>query len=355
MEEKRNIKEIDIVKIAKIVLRRWQLLMRIAIVGAIIGVIIAFSIPKTYCSSVLLAPEFSSGTASLSSSLSELASSFGVNIGNTNSSMDAIYPDLYPDIFESTEFIESLYDVPVRLQKDDRIRTYIDHLTKDVRMAWWDYPKSWLSELLKKPEPLITKGNNGGNPYAMNRTQWEVYEAVSLSITCLVDKKTSVITISVCDQDPMVAAIMADTLQNRLQEYIINYRTSKARNDYNYYKQLARVAKNDYEKARQKYASTADASTNIVMKSVELKLEDMENDMQLKFNVYTQSMTQLKLAEAKLQERTPAFTVIQPAKVNPKHINTPKIVIMFIWVFIFCLLGTGIVLWQEYKIQSAKK
>ena len=209
MEEKRNIKEIDIVKIAKIVLRRWQLLMRFAIVGAIIGVIIAFSIPKTYCSSVLLAPEFSSGTASLSSSLSELASSFGVNIGNTNSSMDAIYPDLYPDIFESTEFIESLYDVPVRLQKDDRIRTYIDHLTKDVRMAWWDYPKSWLSELLKKPEPLITKGNNGGNPYAMNRTQWEVYEAVSLSITCLVDKKTSVITISVCDQDPMVAAIMA--------------------------------------------------------------------------------------------------------------------------------------------------
>lgn len=352
MEEKKFIKEIDLVKIVLTIVRRWRYLARFAVGGAVIGIIVAFSIPKTYCSSVLLAPEFSSGTASLSGSLSELASSFGVNIGGANSSMDAIYPDLYPDIFESTDFIESLYDVPVRLEKDSTLRTYLTHITKDLRITWWDYPKAKLAEWLKKPEPMPVGGGKA-NPYAMNRKQWDVYKSVMLSIECLVDKKTSVITISVYDQDPMVAAIMADTLQNRLQEYITNYRTSKARNDYNYYKQLAQVAKDDYDRSRQKYASTADASTNVVMKSAELKLEDMENDMQLKFNVYTQSMTQLKLAEAKLQERTPAFTVIQPAKVNPKHINTPKIVIMFLWIFVLCLIGSGVILWQEYKIQSA--
>jgi uncharacterized protein involved in exopolysaccharide biosynthesis len=353
MEEKKLFKEIDIIKVLAIIVRHWRFLTRFAIAGAVIGIIVAFSIPKQYCSSVVLAPEFSSGTANLSSSLSELASSFGVNIGGANSSMDAIYPDLYPDIFASTEFIESLYDVPVRLKDDNTSRTYLTHLLKDVRTPWWNYPKIWLSQLIKKPEPLTT-GKGQIDPYAMNRTQWEVYDCVSSSINCLVDKKTSVISISVSDQDPMVAAIMADTLQSRLQEYITNYRTCKARNDYEYYKKLSQVAKNDYEKARMKYAGMSDASTNIVMKSVELKLEDMENDMQLKFNVYTQSMTQLKLAEAKLQERTPAFTIIQPAKVNPKHINTPKVVIMLLWIFLSCLLGTGIVLWKEYKHHCTK-
>lgn len=40
-------------------------------------------------------------------------------------------------------------------------------------------------------------------------------------------QKTSVISISVMDQDPMVAAILADTLQSRLQQYITEYRTKK--------------------------------------------------------------------------------------------------------------------------------
>jgi uncharacterized protein involved in exopolysaccharide biosynthesis len=71
--------------------------------------------------------------------------------------------------------------------------------------------------------------------------------------------------------------------------------------------------------------------------------------MGLKYNVYTQSMTQLKLAEAKLQERTPAFTIIQPAKVNPKPVSTPKIVILFIWVMLTLSIGVGTIIYRELK------
>jgi len=355
MEETRNTKEIDIVKIAKIVLRRWRLLMRFAIAGAIIGVIIAFSIPKTYCSSVLLAPEFSSGTASLSSSLSELASSFGVNIGNANSSMDAIYPDLYPDIFESTEFIESLYDVPVRLQDDDRVRTYINHIKKDLRMAWWDYPKSWLSRLLKKPEPLTANGKNGANPYAMNRTQWELYKIVSLGITCLVDKKTSVITISVCDQDPMVAAIMADTLQRRLQAYITDYRTKKARTDYEYYDKLMKEAESKYKEKQSKYVGFSDSHRNSVLQSVNVHEQSLQSKMSSAYEVYATMSKMRDQAKAKIQERTPAFTMIQSAKMPYKASSRSRLATLLIFILLGCIADAAWITFIRKYFRKTKK
>ena len=41
--------------------------------------------------------------------------------------------------------------------------------------------------------------------------------------------------------------------------------------------------------------------------------------MQLKYNAYTQVYEQLQLSRAKVQERTPAFTIVQSASVPVKH------------------------------------
>ena len=45
----------------------------------------------------------------------------------------------------------------------------------------------------------------------------------------MVDQKTAITNISVTLQDPKVTAVVADSVVCKLQEYIINYRTSKAR------------------------------------------------------------------------------------------------------------------------------
>ena len=48
------------------------------------------------------------------------------------------------------------------------------------------------------------------------------------------------------------------------------------------------------------------------------KEADLENEMQLKYNIYTAMNTQMQAAAAKLQEATPAFTIIQSASVPIK-------------------------------------
>ena len=77
------------------------------------------------------------------------------------------------------------------------------------------------------------------------------------------------------------------------------------------------------------------------MQEYQSKQEDLENEMQLQYNIYTQCVQQLQLSLAKLQEQTPVFTEITQAAVTIKHSNTPKIIIVIVFIFIAivgCLL-----------------
>ena len=81
-----------------------------------------------------------------------------------------------------------------------------------------------------------------------------------------------------------------------------------------------------------------------------MKEEDLENDMQLKYNIYQQVVEQLQLANAKVQERTPAFTVIQSATVPLKHSSRSKLATLVTWMFLGFMLRFVIVLWKNRKV-----
>ena len=135
----------------------------------------------------------------------------------------------------------------------------------------------------------------------------------------------------------MVCKILADSVQERLQHFITDYRTSKARIDYDYYKQLTAEAWEEYRDVRLKYGRLSDSNTNVVLRSMDLELEDLENDMQQKYTAYTTFNTQLQAAKARIQERTPAFTLIQGASV-PLKAAKPKRMIFVLEMLILASL-----------------
>lgn len=352
-EKKKESHEIDFIKLGITVIKNWKPLVICLTVSAALGCVIALNTPKTYTAQVELAPEMSAGGMGLSSNLSDMAANFGIDIGN-KSSIDAIYPELYPNVIASTDFIIKLFNVPVRLQDNDSVRTYKDHLTKDNKTPFWDYPKAWLAEKFKAKEPkVVVKGKDGkANPLIIPREDYQLCKGITSSITCLVDKKTSVITISVQDQDPMVAAIVADTIQRRLQEYITNYRTQKSRTDYLYYKKLADDSKASYIKAQRAYAEFSDANVDAELQTIQSKRDQLENEMQLRYNVYTQMQGQAQQAQAKIRERTPAFTIIQNAKMPYMASSTPRTVVVLAFMF----LGVACdILWNIISQWRAKK
>ena len=140
---------------------------------------------------------------------------------------------------------------------------------------------------------------------------------------------------------------MANATCKKLQEFIINYRTNKAKIDYEYYKKLCAEAKTKYERARQLYASYSDANMDMMLESYKSRTEDLENDMQLKYNIYTAMNTQMQMAQAKLQEATPAFSMIQSATVPYKPAGPKRVIISVAMMILAFFVLSGYVLVKE--------
>lgn len=328
-------KEINIVSnIRKVFGNRKSLLISLAS-GVLIGVVVAVSVPKVYTSEVLLAPEMSSGGLGLSENLADMASSFGIDLSSSGKTMDAIYPEIYPEILSSYDFISSLFSVKVRLKEDPTLRTYYNHILKEQKHPFWEYPQMWFTQkFMSSKERKDMVGPGKPDPFRTSKINMDVANGMSENINCLIDKKTSVILVSVSDQDPMVAAIIADTIQSRLQAYITEYRTKKARNDVKYYTKLYNEARTAYRKAQYKYTSYCDTNQDVVLESFQAKRDELENDMQMAFNLMSQMSTQVQNAKAKVQERTPAYTVISSPKMpyRASSLSRSKIVLIFIFL-----------------------
>lgn len=333
MEEKKN-REIDIIGSILKVFKEWKLLLKISLVAAIIGVVVALNIQKRYTTTVLLAPEVSNMP---SSSLSSLGSMIGVNFGASMTS-DAIYPELYPEIISSTDFAVALFDVPVTPLDADTCLPYHKHLIASREIPFWEYPRIWYSKLKKKidgDKSNVVKEKL--DPYHLTKAELAMLEWIESNITINVDKKTGVITLNVTDYDPQVSALMADTVMTRLQNYVVDYRTKKARHDLEYINELYEQAKTEYLEAQKVYAQVFDSNRNVYSKSASSNMEYLENEMQLKLAVYTETAQQLQMARAKVQEQMPVFTVLQSATVpvNPSSVSKTVVVLSFIIIGVF--------------------
>ena len=351
---------IDFGKIFKDLLKHKGLYFKVLPVAFVLAAIYALSLPNYYNCQVKLSPEMSGSKAS-AGSLASLASSFGVNLGSMGNSTEALFPTLYPDLMNSVDFKTSLFPVPVTIEGDkekgeqDRTMSYYDYLLDEQKEPWWSVVSpgkliGGLISLIKgdKKEDKTAKVD----PFRLTKEQDAIVKAIDKNVVCDVDKKTMVITISVTDQNAVIAANLADTVKNRLQKFITDYRTSKARIDLAYNKKIAAETKARYEKARQRYAEFSDANQDVILETVRQRQTELENEMQLQYNAYTQVAAQLLAAEAKVQEETPAFTTLQSATVPVKKTGPKRAQICIIFLFLAFLGTTAWILYKEDDLKQ---
>ena len=120
----------------------------------------------------------------------------------------------------------------------------------------------------------------------------------------------------------------------KLQEYIIDYRTSKSKEDCLYLEKLFKERQQEYYEAQRKYADYMDSHDNIILQSVRTEQERLQNDMSLAYQVYSQVAGQLQVARAKVQEEKPVFAVVEPAVVPLYPSGTSRKVYVLVFVFL---------------------
>lgn len=329
MEE--NKKQPEVIDLRLVIKKIWankRLFYKTLPITFVLSCIYIFSLPRYYTSEVKLAPEMENNMGG--GTLGSLAASFGFDLSEMQTS-DAITPLLYPDLMEDNGFVTGMFGIRVKDAEGEINTTYYDYLKNHQKGAWFNYPIQWIKSLFPKGE---SKGGDGVfNPYYLSKADNDIAESIRSNVSISIDKKTGVITINTKSQDALISKTLADSIRSQLQAFITEYRTNKARTDYEYYKNLTQKAKKDYEKARQLYGTYSDSNSDIILPSYRSKMDDLENDMQLKFNTYTTLNNQLQAANAKVQERTPAFTTIQGAAVPVKPAGPKRMFFVALMLF----------------------
>lgn len=335
--------EIDLMEYATKLWSVRKLLIKVACIAAIVGVVIAFTTPRQYTVTVTLAPESSK---SGSSSLSGIASMLGMGGFSMGSDADALHVMLYPDIVSSTPFILDLMDTPVKSIDeeipDTTLTGYLTDYTKNSLLGnIISLPFKALSGVLTLILPVKEQTEPDTiNPFQLTKDQSRIVKGLKKMIVANVDKKTGITTLSVTMQDPMVAAIITDTVVTKLKEHITKYRTSKAEEDCKYWEHLHDQRQEEYYEKQKNYAEYADANKNVVLQSVLIEQERLQNEMNLALQVYGNVATQLQMARAKVQEAKPVFAVVEPATVPLKPSGRGRMMTV-IGIIFLALAGTA--------------
>jgi len=338
---------IDFKKIFQDLLKYKKLYYKVLGITAVFAVIYTLSLPNYYKVTVKLSPELNSRRST--NSLSSMASMFGINLsGAAGNTTEALFPTLYPDLMNSVAFHTTLFDIPVHRDKEDSVMTYYDYLAKGQKAPWWSEAMGATTKAIfslfsgeKKKEPAKV------DPFRLTKKQAAIVKSMEKRIVCDVDKKTMMITIEVTDQDPLICATMADSVQQRLQDFITDYRTKKARNDLEFSRKAYDEAKERYEQARRRYANYADANMRIFLESYRTEQSKLSQELTIQSQVYTQASAQLQQAELDVQKDTPAFAVLEPATVPVKKAGPARAKMCLVFLFLAFLGTTVYVLYKE--------
>lgn len=326
MENDKKEYEIDVLVLLKNLKGNIKPIIKYGIVGFVIGVVIAFSIPKEYLSIAKIAPE--SKTKEVSSSATALASMIGMS---SMMNEDGIRENLYPEILNSTPFLMEFSDIKIEDSNGSQF-LMSDYILKEQKKPWW-------SILLSLPFDLVKSMGESSNLDTVTvhnsyKLRYAFTEKMKKCISANIDKKTGVITINSVFQDPVIAKTMADTALYKLQEYITHYRTTKTRSILESNMRMYEEAKCNFIKADKQYIEALDKNLDVNTNKAKARLELLKNERDVYFNIYNHLAEQVESDKIKLQEETPIATIIEPSIMPIKAKSPNKIMIVFSFVLI---------------------
>lgn len=313
----------------------FRYFLAIGVLVSIVTYLLILPVPRYYRCTVSMVPESSGGM--LGGNISSMASVLGFNMGNVNSE-DAISPELYPDVLSSNNFVYTILHTMVTTVDGKHSMNYYDYLTKYQKESPLTLPLRWIKTNSDDDKQTSI---NDLDPQRLSKKDYLLFKDVQKLITCSVERKNDVISITVEDQDPWVCTMLADSVRQHLQEFIIQYRTQKARIDVEHYTKLSLSAKLEYDKSIQKYSEYCESHTEVILQRYVSKRDELEQDMQMKSEVYSYVCKQLELSKAKLQERTPAFTTLTHATMPVKPAGPKRMLISLAMAIVACIVYCG--------------
>lgn len=327
----------DLNDILKKISQGRKTIYRSLVVAFVLAVLIVLFTPKKFTTKVVLLSETSSksGTSGLLGQLGnlsgmDLSNLIGLNL-NSSSGSDVLSPEVYPDIVSSTPFLLDVMHQTITDSKGSKPMTVLDYLKKHSRPSIIGRIANIFKSSRHSNNPLPVFKNGSEAVLHLSKKQSDQLKALGDMIQVNVRKtdnklmsgNSKILTVEVEAHDPLVSALLADSVVNCLKQYVINYNTSKEKKDLEFISGQFLRAQKDYYAAQQRLASFMDRHDNMVLATVRVEEQRLQKENDLYASVYTTLAQMKEKAKIQVQDHTPVFTIIEPAKV-PLRKSAPK-------------------------------
>lgn len=306
-------------------------------VAFVLAVLIVLLTPKKYTTQVILLSE-TSAKSGASGLLGQLGNLSGMNLDNliglnlnSSSSNDVLSPEVYPDIVSSTPFLLDVMHQTITDSKGSKPMTVSEYLKKHARPSIIGRIRDIFKSSHRNNIPLPVFKNGSDAVLHLTEKQSGRLKALSDMIHVNVRKpdnklmsgNSKILTVEVEAHDPLVSALLADSIVSCLKQYVVNYNTSKAKKDFAFISEQFLHARKNYYAAQQRLANFMDRHDNMILATVKIEEQRLRKENDLYAGVYS-SLAQMKeKAKIQVQDHTPVFTIIEPAKV-PLRKSAPK-------------------------------
>lgn len=330
-----------------------RLLCRLAGVGVVVGIIITLSMPDEYETTVFTVAE--ARTISVDAAGSVTAR----NAMGSERIRDAVLPSHYARVIATPQFLLPLSHMTVRL--DDEAGTTLtlyEYLSTRISRPWWSYiirgifrlPALLLSPFRGNDDASLLQNHTTADTDSLaaspegvtriTRRDAAVASALRRRISVEINRDKQSVALSVRMQDPLVSALVADSLQAAIQAYVTDYRTDKELNLLRQNEALLEQSRRRYYQAQEEYAQYMDANRDLAPLAARIDRANLRIRMQQAFTEYTRFTTLVQANRMRVANKRPVLKVVEPARV-PMHRASPSL-LLNVAVCLLLALGGGI-------------
>lgn len=316
----------DEIDLKDLILPLWKARKQILLIATLCGIlggIVGFLTPATYTASSTFLPQTAQTGGGLSGSLGGLASLAGINLSTGAAGGGEIPPSMYATVLASEPFRKRILDAKIWLDGDSL--SYREYLLNQ--------PKSLVGTVLAYTIGLPGKISgsvseesslpSSGELKALSDNENELHKALAGKINIANDKKEGVVSLTVVEGDPMIAAQVAKVTEEVLQDWIIEHKIKNAKAQYDFIEKQFETKQKEFFSIQDQLAGYMDRNQNVLSATYLTRLERLQAEFDLVNTVYSELAKQKEQAAIQLSKDTPTFSVLDPVKV-PKEKTGPK-------------------------------
>jgi uncharacterized protein involved in exopolysaccharide biosynthesis len=340
LNQDQNSDEIDLKDLIVPIWRSRKQILTTAIIFAIIGGFISFLTPATYTASSTFLPQTSQPGGGLSGSLGGLASLAGINLSTGAGAGGEIPPSMYATVLGSQPFRKRLLEAKIIVQGDSvTYGSYLENQPRSGIGILKEYTIGLPGKIIGAISRETIEVGEGGNEglQALSDDEYELHLALAGKITLTADKKEGVVSLSVVEDNPLVAAQIAQVTESALQDWIIEYKIKNAKAQYDFIERQFEAKQKEFYSIQEQLANYTDRNQNVLAASYLTRLDRLQAEFDLVNTVYSELAKQKEQAAIQLSKDTPTFSVLDPVKV-PKEKTGPKKSIYVLWAFFIGLI-----------------